>query len=146
MTFTHRYTPCYYRHLLLIFQVVSGGVSSNHNLRSRLSEADKLFDFDLHIPSPELCTDNGVMIAWAAIERLKAMEEGLPQLQEGSRDWMGGVGVCWEQEEMEALETFHRLPLGRSLSDEITAMRLKSSVRADKMLTIIANIARYIMF
>ncbi len=42
------------------------------------------------------------------------MEEGKPQLQEGSRDWMGGVGVCWEQEEMEALETFHRLPLGRS--------------------------------
>ncbi len=59
---------------------------------------------------------------------------------------MGGVGVCWEQEEMEGLETFHRLPLRRSLSDEITAMRLKSSVRADKMLTIIANIARYIMF
>jgi len=124
---------------------VSGGVSSNLNLRSRLSEVVKLFDFDLHIPSPELCTDNGVMIAWAAIERLKAMEEGLPQPQEvGSRDWMGGVGVCWEEEEMEALETFHRLPLGRSLSDEITSMRLKSSVRADKMaMIIIAHAARY---
>ena len=116
----------------VVLQVVSGGVASNQTLRSRLMEAMELFDFDLHMPSPDLCTDNGVMIAWAAIERLMALEEGSPRREDCS--WMDGDGVCWTEEEMESVKIFHRLPLGKRVSEEIKAMKLRSSNTLEKML------------
>jgi N6-L-threonylcarbamoyladenine synthase len=51
--------------------VVAGGVGANKQLRAALdAEADKR-GFDVFYPEPELCTDNGAMIAFAAAERLK---------------------------------------------------------------------------
>ncbi|CAO3590442.1 unnamed protein product [Absidia cylindrospora] len=52
--------------------VVSGGVASNTFFRSRLGKLANSFDIPLICPPPELCTDNGAMIAWAGIERLRA--------------------------------------------------------------------------
>ncbi|KAK9245192.1 glycoprotease family-domain-containing protein [Lipomyces tetrasporus] len=48
--------------------VCSGGVGSNLHLREKLKEtfADKAMNF--HFPPPELCVDNGRMIAWTGIE------------------------------------------------------------------------------
>lgn len=50
--------------------VVSGGVSANIEMRRRLIEAARSHDACVFFPPPALCTDNGVMIAWAAGLRL----------------------------------------------------------------------------
>ena len=50
--------------------VVAGGVGANRQLRAALDAAAKRERFDVHYPEPELCTDNGAMIAYAAAQRL----------------------------------------------------------------------------
>ena len=50
--------------------VVAGGVGANRPLRERLRAAGAKRGFTLHFPEPELCTDNGAMIAFAAALRL----------------------------------------------------------------------------
>jgi N6-L-threonylcarbamoyladenine synthase len=49
--------------------VVAGGVGANSQLRAAL---DAKKEFQTYYPEPELCTDNGAMIAFAAAQRLKA--------------------------------------------------------------------------
>jgi N6-L-threonylcarbamoyladenine synthase len=51
--------------------VAAGGVAANRRLRARLAAlaADSALDFVA--PPAELCTDNGAMIAWAGLERLR---------------------------------------------------------------------------
>ena len=43
--------------------VIAGGVASNSYLRRKMSEETAKKGFDLYIPAPDLCTDNGVMVA-----------------------------------------------------------------------------------
>jgi N6-L-threonylcarbamoyladenine synthase len=50
--------------------VVAGGVAANAHLRARLADLAREQDLRLIVPPPALCTDNGVMIAWAGLERL----------------------------------------------------------------------------
>ena len=50
--------------------VVAGGVAANKALRAALAEVAAQAGYRLHVPPPELCTDNGAMIAWAGAERL----------------------------------------------------------------------------
>jgi len=50
--------------------VVAGGVGANQQLRSALDAEAKKRRFDVFYPEPELCTDNGAMIAFAAAQRL----------------------------------------------------------------------------
>lgn len=52
--------------------VIAGGVAANQSLRSRLAEEAAAQGFDLTVPPVGLCTDNGAMIAWAGLERLRA--------------------------------------------------------------------------
>ncbi|KAJ2799302.1 Mitochondrial tRNAs modification protein [Coemansia guatemalensis] len=51
--------------------VASGGVASNQAVRQSLSALARRHSLPLICPPPRLCTDNGVMIAWAGIERLR---------------------------------------------------------------------------
>jgi N6-L-threonylcarbamoyladenine synthase len=51
--------------------VASGGVAANAMLRRRLAELAEAAGLDFIAPPPALCTDNGAMIAWAGIERLR---------------------------------------------------------------------------
>ena len=51
--------------------VVAGGVGANRQLRSALDRQTARRGFDVFYPEPELCTDNGAMIAFAAFLRLK---------------------------------------------------------------------------
>ena len=50
--------------------VVSGGVSANRRLRSALTEMARREGAAVSYPRPELCTDNGAMIAYAGCCRL----------------------------------------------------------------------------
>jgi len=50
--------------------VVAGGVAANAALRARLAGLAAEQGLRLIVPPPALCTDNGVMIAWAGLERL----------------------------------------------------------------------------
>ena len=52
--------------------VVAGGVGANRPLRAALDAKARAAGFDVYYPEPELCTDNGAMIALAAALRLKA--------------------------------------------------------------------------
>jgi N6-L-threonylcarbamoyladenine synthase len=48
---------------------VSGGVSANSRLRTRMTEAATAAGLDLKMAGPALSTDNAAMIAYAALER-----------------------------------------------------------------------------
>jgi len=50
--------------------VVAGGVGANKQLRAALDAEARKRGFDVFYPEPELCTDNGAMIAFAAAQRL----------------------------------------------------------------------------
>jgi N6-L-threonylcarbamoyladenine synthase len=50
--------------------VVAGGVGANQQLRAALLAEARKRGFDVFYPEPELCTDNGAMIAFAAAQRL----------------------------------------------------------------------------
>ncbi len=58
--------------------VVAGGVSANQMLRSTLASASERRQVRVLFPPPALCTDNGVMIAWAAGLRHLAGEPAKP--------------------------------------------------------------------
>lgn len=51
--------------------VVAGGVAANVYLRGRLEEVAAAHGAKLVAPPVWLCTDNGAMIAWAGVERLR---------------------------------------------------------------------------
>jgi N6-L-threonylcarbamoyladenine synthase len=51
--------------------VVAGGVAANRALRARLVRLAGQKGARLVVPPPRLCTDNGTMVAWAGIERLR---------------------------------------------------------------------------
>ena len=54
--------------------VVAGGVGANRQLRAALDARAAKDGFQVFYPAPELCTDNGAMIAYAAALRLEAGE------------------------------------------------------------------------
>lgn len=51
--------------------VVSGGVAANLRVRNTLKELSYSNSLEFVAPPLELCSDNGVMIAWAGVERLR---------------------------------------------------------------------------
>jgi N6-L-threonylcarbamoyladenine synthase len=51
--------------------VAAGGVAANQRLRAELAALASAADLDFIAPPPELCTDNGAMVAWAGLERLR---------------------------------------------------------------------------
>ncbi len=50
--------------------VMAGGVAANAAIKESLTRLCKNEGFELTIPPPRLCTDNGAMIAWAGAEKL----------------------------------------------------------------------------
>ncbi|MDQ8729681.1 tRNA (adenosine(37)-N6)-threonylcarbamoyltransferase complex transferase subunit TsaD [Bradyrhizobium sp. LHD-71] len=50
--------------------VAAGGVAANRAIRAALEQVATQAGTALMLPPPELCTDNGAMIAWAGAERL----------------------------------------------------------------------------
>jgi len=75
--------------------VLSGGVAANAELRRRLGELcastpsprDDGAPWRMVVPPPRLCTDNGVMVAWAAAERLKLGLTDAPDVEHVRARW-----------------------------------------------------------
>ncbi len=58
--------------------VAAGGVAANCRLRARLAALAADAGLAFVAPPPALCTDNGAMIAWAGLERLRlGLSDGL---------------------------------------------------------------------
>jgi N6-L-threonylcarbamoyladenine synthase len=58
--------------------VVAGGVGANKQLRAALDAEGKRRGFEVFYPEPELCTDNGAMIAFAAALKLDPRSPARP--------------------------------------------------------------------
>jgi N6-L-threonylcarbamoyladenine synthase len=56
--------------------VLAGGVGANVQLREALNHNAQKNGFSVHYPPLELCTDNGVMIAFAGALRMLAKNNG----------------------------------------------------------------------
>jgi len=69
--------------------VVAGGVGANQALRAELKAAGAKRKLQVHYPEPDLCTDNGAMIAMAAAMRLAA------GVQAASRSYAFDVKPRW---------------------------------------------------
>ncbi|XP_053926505.1 tRNA N6-adenosine threonylcarbamoyltransferase, mitochondrial isoform X5 [Cuculus canorus] len=94
--------------------VVSGGVASNQYIRKGLQALADANDFAFLCPPPSLCTDNGVMVAWNGIERLRA-----------------GLGVLHSTD---GIRYEPKAPLGIDISkrveeDSIKVPKLKKKIR-----------------
>ena len=50
--------------------IFAGGVAANKNIRRTMLNLQKELEVDIFLPPANLCTDNGLMIAWAAALRL----------------------------------------------------------------------------
>lgn len=51
--------------------VIAGGVSANKQLRQSLADLMRQLNGQVFYPQPQFCTDNGAMIAYAGLLRLK---------------------------------------------------------------------------
>mmetsp|Transcript_907 Transcript_907/g.1914 ORF Transcript_907/g.1914 Transcript_907/m.1914 type:complete len:487 (-) Transcript_907:8-1468(-) len=61
---------------------VVGGVAANQELRRRLQAVCNSRDWSMVVPPPRLCTDQGAMSSWAAIERLRLGSSDDPSNQD----------------------------------------------------------------
>ncbi|XP_054977784.1 tRNA N6-adenosine threonylcarbamoyltransferase, mitochondrial isoform X2 [Sorex araneus] len=85
--------------------VVSGGVASNFYIRKALEIVANATQCTLLCPPPRLCTDNGVMIAWNGIERLRA-----------------GLGILHDAKD---IRYEPKCPLGIDISKEVGEAAIK---------------------
>jgi N6-L-threonylcarbamoyladenine synthase len=71
--------------------VLSGGVAANGEVRAALEDVARAAGLELATPPPALCSDNGVMVAWAAQEALAAGGASLaaaPPAPLGEGEWV----------------------------------------------------------
>ncbi|XP_032807176.1 tRNA N6-adenosine threonylcarbamoyltransferase, mitochondrial isoform X2 [Petromyzon marinus] len=80
--------------------VVSGGVASNSVIKEALGHVATAVGFTVICPPPHLCTDNGIMIGWNGVERLRANVGILPNTS----------GIRFEP----------RSPLGVDISEQVS--------------------------
>ncbi|XP_042350723.1 probable tRNA N6-adenosine threonylcarbamoyltransferase, mitochondrial [Plectropomus leopardus] len=73
--------------------VLSGGVASNQYIRKALTIITDTTGLNLLCPPAKFCTDNGVMIAWNGVERLREGKGILPPNVDVSYEPKAALGV-----------------------------------------------------
>jgi len=70
--------------------VLAGGVAANRTVRARLQETCEELGLAMLVPPPRYCTDNGVMVAWAGVERLAGgfVEPPAPAEEYAEGEWV----------------------------------------------------------
>lgn len=81
--------------------VMAGGVAANQTIRSRIKALCEKEGSELLVPPPKLCTDNGVMVAWAALERLSLGQCSVAEGQEVHARAPLGPVLAFSAEEIE---------------------------------------------
>lgn len=71
---------------------LSGGVAANRALREGITDLCRAKGWELHLPAPELATDNAAMMAFAAMHHLKAGETS-PVSHEITPQWQVGTAT-----------------------------------------------------
>lgn len=71
---------------MFFVQVVSGGVACNKYIQRAVGIVCQELDYRIQVPPPQLCTDNGIMIAWNGMER-----------------WMAGEGI-YQHDNLDCLD------------------------------------------
>ncbi|KAK7349645.1 hypothetical protein VNO77_07168 [Canavalia gladiata] len=77
------------------YLVVSGGVASNQYVRAQLDMVVKKNGLQLICPPPQLCTDNGVMIAWTGIEHFRMGRYDPPPPADEPEDFVYDLRPRW---------------------------------------------------
>ncbi|CEM04675.1 unnamed protein product [Vitrella brassicaformis CCMP3155] len=85
--------------------VVAGGVAANKTVRSRMKEAADNAGLTLVCPPPRLCTDNGVMVAWTGLERLRLGLWDVPPVKGADVDRFVEVCPRWPLGQRDARST-----------------------------------------
>lgn len=75
--------------------VVSGGVASNLYVRSRLDHVVTMNGLQLVCPPPNLCTDNGVMVAWTGVEHFRMGRFDPPPPADEADDFVFDLRPRW---------------------------------------------------
>ncbi|KAL2337516.1 hypothetical protein Fmac_011962 [Flemingia macrophylla] len=75
--------------------VVSGGVASNQYVRAQLNMVVKKNGLQLVCPPPQLCTDNGVMVAWTGIENFRMGRYDPPPPAQDPEDFVYDLRPRW---------------------------------------------------
>lgn len=78
--------------------IFAGGVSANQYIKNNMIKFCEKYGYEIITPPLKLCTDNGVMVAWAGLEKFRlGLYEKSDVLSIKSRwelDGMDGAAVC----------------------------------------------------
>ncbi|XP_031827037.1 threonyl-carbamoyl synthesis 4 [Nomia melanderi] len=88
--------------------VVSGGMACNDFLAKALNIVSTESGFNFVRTPPELCTDNGIMIAWNGMEK-----------------WMTDTDIIENESDIDKVALAEKAPLGENWVDKVTAANIK---------------------
>ncbi|KAJ8732834.1 hypothetical protein PYW07_015433 [Mythimna separata] len=94
--------------------VVSGGVACNNFIFQSIEHVGSKMGYRAYRPPPSVCTDNGVMIAWNGLEKLKKQ--------------------CDIRTDFSLKEVVPEAPLGKNIISEVVAANIQTKVTRLKTL------------
>ena len=80
------------------------------NARKRLDALGAEFNMNITYPTAQYCTDNGVMVAWAGMERLLQNDYTIPSVPQNSLDRFDALKEA-SKNKLKKRRTFPILPV-----------------------------------
>ena len=92
--------------------VISGGCACNQFITNAIKNYCKTEDIEVFVPPKKLCSDNGVMIAWNGVLKLKE-EDRHPEL------------ILRDKESIEKLDIISKVGFGEDISENVIKQHLR---------------------